>query len=87
VYRDLDLENTPITKLPNNLKVGNWLNLTGTKITELPDDLEAGGIDLTDTPLANQYIKQNNRKKGAAIAALQRDIEANGGPASIHIKL
>ena len=35
----LNLENTNITKLPNNLTVNGWLDLRNTNITELPDNL------------------------------------------------
>ena len=38
---DLDLYNTPITKLPNNLKyIGGTLDIGLTNITELPKGLE-----------------------------------------------
>ena len=39
----LDLSNTPITSLPDNLTVGGWLDLRGTGITSLPDNLTVGG--------------------------------------------
>ena len=39
----LNLENTKITKLPNNLTVNGYLNLTNTNITELPDNLNVHG--------------------------------------------
>jgi hypothetical protein len=40
---DLDLRNTPITSLPNNLSVGGGLYLYNTPITSLPDNLKVGG--------------------------------------------
>ena len=40
---DLDLSNTPITKLPDNLTVGGSLYLSNTPITSLPDNLTVGG--------------------------------------------
>ena len=40
---NLDLRNTPITSLPNNLKVEGGLFLGGTKIAFLPDNLKVGG--------------------------------------------
>ena len=47
---DLDLENTNITKLPDNLNVNGWLDLTNTKITELPNNLTVkGSLNLTNT--------------------------------------
>lgn len=50
---DLDLHNTPITSLPNELKVvGGNLYLAYTKITSLPDGLTVGGnLYLHDTPI------------------------------------
>ena len=39
----LDLSNTPITSLPDNLTVGGYLDLSNTPITSLPDNLTVGG--------------------------------------------
>ena len=39
VGESLDLSNTNITELPDNLTVGGWLDLSNTNITELPDNL------------------------------------------------
>ena len=39
----LDLTNTNITSLPDNLKVGRSLYLKNTKITSLPDNLKVKG--------------------------------------------
>ena len=39
----LDLSNTQITSLPDNLEVGGDLYLSDSKITSLPDNLEVGG--------------------------------------------
>jgi len=52
---DLDLRKTPITSLPDNLKViGGDLYLLNTKITSLPDNLKVGGnLDLRDTPITS----------------------------------
>ena len=48
----LDLSNTKITKLPENLTVGGWLDLSNTKITELPENLTVGGwLDLSNTKI------------------------------------
>lgn len=38
----LDLSNTKITELPDNLTVGGWLDLSNTNITELPNNLTVG---------------------------------------------
>ena len=55
---NLDLSNTPITSLPDNLKVGGNLYLENPKITSLPDNLQVGGnLNLRDTPLAKKYSK------------------------------
>jgi hypothetical protein len=52
---DLDLRNTPITSLPDNLThVGGYLDLDNTKITSLPDNLRVGGyLDLSYTPITS----------------------------------
>ena len=42
VRGSLNLNNTPIQSLPNNLKVNRSLNLSRTQITSLPDDLKVG---------------------------------------------
>ena len=60
----LYLENTKITKLPDNLTVHGWLDLTNTKITELPDNLTIHGyLDLDNTnitKLPNNLIFNNS---------------------------
>ena len=51
---DLDLSNTPITSLPENLKVGGSLDLANTKITSLPDNLTVeGSLYLANTPITS----------------------------------
>jgi hypothetical protein len=40
VKRDLDLQGTKITQLPDNLQVEDSLDLSYTKITQLPDNLK-----------------------------------------------
>ena len=40
---DLDLNNTPLTSLPDNLKVGGDLYLDNTSINSLPNNLKVGG--------------------------------------------
>ena len=55
---DLDLGETPITSLPNGLKVGGNLDLSYTNITTLPNGLEIkGNIHLRYTPLSKKYSK------------------------------
>ena len=47
---NLDLSETGITSLPDNLTVGGWLDLRETGITSLPDNLTVGGwLDLRGT--------------------------------------
>ena len=52
----VDLRETNITSLPDNLVVGGWLDLRGLKITSLPDnlvvsgDLDFGGTEITSLP-------------------------------------
>lgn len=56
---DLDLSYTPITSLPNGLKVGGDLNLDNTPITSLPNDLQVGrDLDLFNTPISKKYTKE-----------------------------
>ena len=48
----LDLSHTPITSLPDGLKVGGYLDLEGTQITALPEGLTVGGdLYLRRTPI------------------------------------
>ena len=49
---DLDLSNTPITTLPQDLEVGGNLYLSNTPITTLPQGLKVGGsLDLSNTKI------------------------------------
>ena len=51
---NLNLSNTPITSLPNNLSVEGGLDLRNTLITRLPDNLSVGGyLDLSNTPITS----------------------------------
>jgi len=50
--RSLDLRNTQITSLPDNLSIRGDLYLTNTLITSLPNNLSVRGfLDLTNTPI------------------------------------
>jgi hypothetical protein len=51
---DLDLSNTPITSLPDNLYVGGDLNLENSKITSLPVGLSVGGNLLLNKTLIKE---------------------------------
>ena len=56
---NLDLSNTKITALPDNLTVGGGLYLIGTGITALPDNLTVGGgLDLSGTKITNRTVKR-----------------------------
>jgi hypothetical protein len=51
---DLDLGNTPIISLPDNLSVGGDLDLRNTPLTSLPDNLSVGGyLDLYNTKITS----------------------------------
>ena len=51
VIGNLNLNDTPITALPDNLKVGGNLYLGGTQITALPDNLTVhGDLWINSTP-------------------------------------
>jgi hypothetical protein len=51
---NLDLANTKITSLPDNLTVGGSLSLYYTPITSLPDNLKVeGNLDLYNTPITS----------------------------------
>ena len=51
---DLNLKNTPITSLPDNLIVGGYLDLINTPITSLPDNLQVGGsLGLANTKITS----------------------------------
>jgi hypothetical protein len=54
IKSSLDLSNTPITSLPDDLKVEDFLYLSNTKITSLPDNLQVGGyLNLHNTPITS----------------------------------
>ena len=59
----LNLSETPITSLPDNLHVGGYLNLDETQITSLPDNLHVeGDLYLVETPI--EYLPDNLLVKG-----------------------
>ena len=68
---DLTLNNTPITSLPSDLKVGGSLYLGNTKITSLPSGLKVGGyLYLNNTPLSKKYSEEEIRQ----MVDIKRDI-------------
>jgi len=59
----LNLENTKITSLPDNLTVGGSLNLSCTKIDSIPYNLSVGrSLNLINTPLSEKYSREQIRK-------------------------
>ena len=59
---DLDLSDTSITQLPDNLKVVDSLDLGYTKIKSLPDNLSVGGnLYLGYTPISKKYSEEEIR--------------------------
>jgi type II secretory pathway pseudopilin PulG len=80
---DLDLSNTPITSLPDNLQVGGYLNLYKTPITSLPDNLKVGGyLDLDNTPITslpnNLKVGGNLNLYDTPITSLPDDLKVGG---------
>ena len=48
----LDLDNTEVTELPDNLSIVGYLDLENTQIKELPDNFSVGGsLYLSNTPI------------------------------------
>jgi hypothetical protein len=60
---DLDLNNAPITSLPNGLTIGGDLDLSRTLIDSLPADLKVDGdLYILYTPLDNKYSREEIKK-------------------------
>jgi hypothetical protein len=77
---NLNLSNTPITSLPNNLTVGGNLDLENTPITSLPKNLTIGGyLDLRGTPITslpkNLTVIGNLDLSDTNIASLPEDLK------------
>jgi hypothetical protein len=81
---NLNLRNTPITSLPDNLQVGGVLDLHNTPITSLPDNLQVGGyLDLFNTKITSLpdnlqvggYLNLRNTK----ITSLPDNLNVGGG--------
>ena len=61
---DLELINTPIISLPDNLTVGGSLYLRNTPITSLSDTLKVNGsLDLRGTPLSKTHTEEQIRQR------------------------
>ena len=79
----MDLSNTKITALPDNLTVGGSLDLSGTKITALPDNLTVGGwLDLSNTKITalpdNLTVGGSLDLRGTKITALPDNLTVGG---------
>ena len=80
---NLDLSNTKITALPDNLTVGGNLYLSGTGITALPDNLTVGGwLDLSGTGITalpdNLTVGGNLYLSDTKITALPDNLTVGG---------
>jgi len=71
---DLDLSNSPVEKLPDNLQVGGNLNLESSSVNELPQNLQLQGYlnlnrsEVTELPdnlkiPGSLYLKGSKVKK------------------------
>ena len=87
---DLDLSNTQITSLPQDLKVGGGLYLKNTKITSLPQGLKVvGSLDLRNTKITSLpnnlkvgeslYLKNTPLSKKYSKDEIKKMIEDGGG--------
>jgi len=82
---DLNLSNSPVEKLPDDLKVGGGLFLMDTPIKELPDDLKVGGgLFLMDTPIKelpdNLEVGGNLDLKNTLIKELPDNLKVGRSP-------
>ena len=80
---DLDLYNTPITSLPDNLKVERNLYLRDTPITSLPDNLQVGGyLILNNTPISslpdNLKVGRNLILSNTPLTSLPDNLKVGG---------
>jgi hypothetical protein len=81
---DLDLRNTPITSLPDNLSVGGYLDLENTPIKSLPDNLSVeGDLDLRNTPMTslpdNLSVGEDLFLQNTQIESLPDNLSVGGG--------
>jgi len=80
----LNLQDTPITSLPDNLKyVGGNLSLSNTPIKSLPDNLEVkGSLELADTPITflpdNLKVGRTLYLSNTPIKSLPSSLEVEG---------
>ncbi|EGA7632018.1 hypothetical protein H6B98_003688 [Salmonella enterica] len=85
VTNDLDLEDVScVDTLPDNLTVGDWLDLSGTSITALPDNLTVGDwLDLRGTSITalpdNLTVGDWLDLRGTSITALPDNLTVGGG--------
>jgi len=85
VIGTLDLRDTLITSLPDNLKVGGYLWLSRTQITSLPDNLTVGGLlDLTGTKITS--LPDNLTVGGNLWLEDTPNLDKNNLPSSLAVK-
>ena len=80
---NLNLRETNITKLPENLTVGGSLDLSGTNITKLPENLTVGGwLNLRETNITklpeNLTVGGSLYLSGTNITELPENLRVNG---------
>ena len=80
----LNLNNTPIASLPDNLQVGGGLYLDDTPITSLPDNLKVGGdLNLRNTPITslpdNLKVGGDLDLENTKITSLPDNLQVGGG--------
>ena len=84
VTNNLDLEDVSgVDALPDNLTVGDWLDLRGTSITALPDNLTVGDwLDLEGTSITalpdNLTVGGSLYLRGTSITALPDNLTVGG---------
>ena len=82
-WAPLDLSNSEISSLPDNLKVNGDLDLRNTSITSLPKDLKVtGDINLKNTPITSlpDNFKHNSHLNldGTSIKSLPNNLKIKG---------
>jgi hypothetical protein len=83
VNEELDLSETPIQSLPDNLRVEGGLYLDGTSIQSLPDNLSVwGNLELSRTPIKflpdNLFFMKDLGLSFSSIEFLPKNIRVNG---------
>lgn len=69
----LDLDNLPITSLPEGFNVEDYLSLENTKITSLPRSLKPEQLELDYTPFIQKYIDIYGKNSEKIEKAIYKD--------------